>query len=279
VISGHLIVTLERLRDSLGDLRKSIRDRLARPDSQVTASDLRDTAAKLAEKWLTTLAVAPEIVEHISSDYLADLNVHFQRLLSASEKATLRSKYEAEIRAILHGFTLNVVVPMKRARANPLKRGIAEAVSVPNVGEPFRPSAFLGHSFATEDKIVADCVRETLESIGVKVVTGEKPEAESISEKVKRRIEAQHIFVGLFTRREKIVGKKQWATSGWIIDEKAYALGKSKKLILLKEDGVVNIGGLQGDHEYIEFTRDRLDFPLRRLLQLFDIRTTAFRSD
>jgi hypothetical protein len=49
-------------------------------------------------------------------------------------------------------------------------------------------------------------------------------------------------------------------------DEKAYA--SRKKLILLVE-GVESIGGIQGDHEYIEFNRDKLAQAIIALLQLF----------
>ena len=48
---------------------------------------------------------------------------------------------------------------------------------------------------------------------------------------------------------------------------------------MLKEDGVDNIDALQGDHEYLEFTRDRVDYLLRRLLQMFDIRAVGLRSE
>jgi hypothetical protein len=174
---------------------------------------------------------------------------------------------------------LNVIVPLKRARANPTRHVTTEKAAVASQEGPFKPSAFVGHSFAAEDRAIVDSVKETLESIGITVVTGERPLAEQVSEKVKRRIEGQHIFVGLFTRREKIAGKKQWAASSWIIDEKAYAFGKGKRLVLLKEDGVASIGAIQGDHEYIEFTRDRLEFLLRRLLQMFEIKTTSLRSN
>ena len=90
-------------------------------------------------------------------------------------------------------------------------------------------------------------------------MTGEKPRAASISEKVKRLIEEQSTFVGVFTRRDKIARKSEWTTSAWVLDEKAYALGRQKPLILLKEQGVGSIGGIQGDYEYIEFSREALE--------------------
>ena len=91
------------------------------------------------------------------------------------------------------------------------------------------------------------------------MVTGEKPKADLVSKKVRERIENATYFLGIFTRRDRLKGRREWTTSAWVIDEKAYALANRKKLILLREAGVQSIGGIQGDYEYIEFTRDRLD--------------------
>jgi len=277
VVSSQLVVAVERLRDSLVDLRKNLRDRLSSSTSQVTAIDLKTAAAKISEKWLTNISIDSEFSQVIDSDDVADLNVHFQRLLTASEKSAQRSSYEVPIQAILKDFSLKIVVPLKQAQSQG-PSSLSRRVMAPKK-EDFSATAFLGHSFAADDKIVVDCVRDTLETIGIRVTTGERPTNKSVSEKVKRRIEGQHIFVGLFTRREKIAGKKRWAASPWIVDEKAYALGKGKELILLKEDGVDAFGGLQGDQEYLEFTRDRLDFLVRRLILLFDVSVVGLRAD
>lgn len=56
-----------------------------------------------------------------------------------------------------------------------------------------------------------------------------------------------------------------------MIEEKAYAHGRNKKLILLKEKDVETIGGITGDYEYIEFPRDELGQATLQLLQLFTI--------
>jgi len=71
------------------------------------------------------------------------------------------------------------------------------------------------------------------------------------------------------------VGKKKWSTSTWVIDEKAYA--SRKKLVLLVEEGVESIGGIQGDAEYIEFTREKLAQAVVKLLQLFRLETGGLR--
>lgn len=112
-------------------------------------------------------------------------------------------------------------------------------------------------------------VSRLLTALGFAVLTGEKPRAGTVSKKVRDRIEKSDVFVGLFTRRDKVEGKQEWTTSPWIIDEKAYALAKGKKLVLVKEQGVASIGGLQGDYEYLEF--DRTDMPdlFIRLVETF----------
>ena len=108
--------------------------------------------------------------------------------------------------------------------------------------------------------------------------SGEKPKAERISEKVKKLIDDQHLFVGVFTRRDKIARKREWTTTAWVVDEKAYAVGKGKKLILVKEEGVGSIGGIQGDYEFIEFRRERLEELLVKLLQVFDVNAAGFKQ-
>src|SRR6266566_339474 len=53
-----------------------------------------------------------------------------------------------------------------------------------------------------------------LEAFGVKVAAGEKPRAERIFEKVKKQIEGQYLSVGIFTKRDKISAKEEWAGRG-----------------------------------------------------------------
>lgn len=266
MIDEQIILKAERLRDELVDFRKLIHSRYRKGSQQVSAGECREQAARLAETWLVELATNQEIGVRIGVDVLADFNVHFQRMLTFAEHATIRSRYDAELPSILNNYSVNVILPLKKSRG--------KAVSTPsqlvlvNTGVH---SAFVGQSFNPNDKRINECVFEVLDALGVKVVTGEKPKAERISEKVKKLIEQQSIFVGVFTRRDKIARKKEWTTSAWVIDEKAYALGRQKRLILLKEHGVDSIGGIQGDYEYIEFSRDSLEQLAVRLILLFEL--------
>jgi hypothetical protein len=272
----QLIVAAKRLGTDLRDLKSLLRKSYRNPTRQVISSDIRETASTLAETWIRDFAQRQEIACCVAAKYLADLNVHFQRILVFTEKATVRSKYDQEIGFILKDYTASFVVPLMQdgARIAPDADAADAAVKPTAVGqidaEGFRPTAFIGHSFAVKDVLLVEMVTATLGAIGVKVVTGHKPRADRISAKVKDLIDGQHMFVGIFTRGDRLVGKKEWSTSAWVIDEKAYA-SASKKLILLKEAGVESIGGIQGDYEYIEFDRNKFDLAILSLLQLFKL--------
>lgn len=286
MIDDQIVLTVERLRDDLVELRQELRRRYRDPARQVTAKDLRERATRSAETWMVELGVREDIRSLVPSDYLADLNVQFQRLLTSAEHASQRKRYDAAIGAILSRFTLDLVIPLKRARGevasgstSPMAeaRRQADSPAPTHVDSAFDGKAFVGHSFLPSDKRVADCVIQSLSAIGVSVITGEKPKAERISEKVKKLIEEQHLFVGVFTRRDRIARKREWTTTPWVVDEKAYAVGKGKKLILIKEEGVGSIGGIQGDYEFIEFSRDRLEELPVKLVQVFDVSATGLR--
>ncbi len=283
MIDEALILTLQRLRDDLGNFRFELRSRYSDPKRQVTASDLKEVAARMAETWMVRVAQVPDVKFAIDSNYLADLNVHFQRILTFSEKASTRARYDLEIKSILRDFTIKLVIPLKQLRQEPAippsrSGATGQLLASPTILSDWKPTAFLGHSFSSSDASIVACVRGVLEVIGIIVTTGEKPKADRVSEKVKTRIDAQFHFVGLFTRRDKLEGRNEWTTSPWLIDEKAYAVGKGKKLILLKEDGVTSIGGIQGDYEYVEFSRTKLEELVLRILEFFDVGAVGLRS-
>jgi hypothetical protein len=273
MIDEQFILTAERLRDDLADFGRSLRERYSKKSRPVSGDEHRKLAARLAETWLVELATSQEFAAAIGAAVLADLNVHFQRMLTFAEHATIRSRYETELRSILADYSVKVILPLKQSRGR--------TISTPKLLGPDKTiahSVFLGQSFSENDRKVNQCVSDTLNALGLKVVTGEKPKADQISEKVKRLIEEQSIFVGIFTRRDKITRKPEWTTSAWVIDEKAYAVGSQKRLILFKEQGVGSIGGIQGDYEYIEFSRDSLEQMAIRLIELFELTNIGLRK-
>jgi hypothetical protein len=265
MIDDSFVLKVERLRDSLQDLRERVRTRYRLPNSQVVSDEIRSDAAKAAESWMVEIAPRGSVAKAIGDDTLADLNIEFQRLLTYSEQATLRKKYDAAFKRILTDFRVRVIIPLKRQRDQRVASPAPVPVSTANQGTI--RSIFVGHSFGKDDNVVNDVVLRFLSAYGLDVITGERPSASTVSAKVRSRIEQCDAFLGIFARRDKIARKAEWLPSPWIVDEKAYALAKNKKLILLRELGVQSIGGLQGDYEYLEFERTNMADLLVRLLE------------
>ena len=266
----HTILAAERLRDELTELRSTLRKKY-KSNSQVTSDRFRQQAASLAEKWLVGLGTDDEVNLALGDPVFADLNVHFQRVLTFSEHATTRSRYDTELRHILNNYSTTVVLPLKQMR------GKTSAIKTRSFSPAAENTVFVGQSFDPSDSHVNSSIGDVLTALGLTVVTGERPRADKISEKVKSLIEQQSIFVGIFTRRDKIARKAEWATSTWVIDEKAYAVGLQKPLILLKEQGVTSIGGIQGEYEYIEFSRDALELAVLKLIKLFSLKNNGLQ--
>lgn len=125
--------------------------------------------------------------------------------------------------------------------------------------------AFVGHSFDDKDKEIVREIIEHIKSLNVKCETGERPQHGYVSEKIKKRIINNDIFVGIFTCDKKILlenGQSSneyfYATSNWVIQESGFAIAENKKLIFLVEKGIYKFPKLQGDQEYITFSRDLL---------------------
>jgi hypothetical protein len=70
------------------------------------------------------------------------------------------------------------------------------------------------------------------EDITLDIDSGERPDARSISEKIKTRIIDCDIFLGIFTKRERLGDTDEYATSQWVFEEKTYAVGLNKKIWL-----------------------------------------------
>jgi tetratricopeptide (TPR) repeat protein len=131
-------------------------------------------------------------------------------------------------------------------------------------------TAFVGHGFNDADLDVVEFFKSLLSELSVKIITGERPEAGSVSQKVKERISQAELFVGILTRKEK-VDENHWTTSDWVIDERTHAAALGKKVILLKEKGIELKGGIHGDSEYIEFDREQLHRAAIKLIQMVAI--------
>lgn len=278
---AHLIVEIRRLGSDLRDLKSLLRKAYPKATQQVVSGDIRERASGLAESWLADLSQRPELAAHVPEEHLSELNIHFQRILVYAEHATVRRRYDTEIATALRDYTAQLVVPLMQAGQSqrPLASATTRAVLTREPsGEDFKATAFVGHSFGDGDMPLVNTVVETLRALGVQVETGLKPKADRISEKVKRLIDRQYLFVGIFTRRDKLEGKKSWSTSAWVIDEKAYAYGRNRKLILLKEADVESIGGIQGDYEFLEFSRENFHQAILGLIQIFSVSVRGLRE-
>jgi hypothetical protein len=152
----QLTVAARRLKTDLHDLKLSLRRAYGSPTQQVASADLRNTATTLAEIWIADLSQRPEVLAACSGKYLADLDVHFQRLLTFGERATIRRRYDEEIKAILIRYTEDLVVPLMQnaGRVRPADpgdngngNGSAPKLVKPVVradAEGFQPTAFIG---------------------------------------------------------------------------------------------------------------------------------------
>ena len=160
-----------------------------------------------------------------------------------------------------------------------------------------RLSAFVGHSFVDEDKEVTSRLLRVLTSISdlmqdFEWESAELAEPKALSIKVREKMKGKNLFIGICTAREATIelGKlrrRSWPngaevvaaqvdcqskTSDWIIQEIGMAVGRDMQIILLLEEGLRAPGGLQGDLEYIPFSRrepekciDKLSSMLRSL--------------
>jgi hypothetical protein len=122
----------------------------------------------------------------------------------------------------------------------------------------YRPKVFVGHSFKTQDDEIVRKFLTLFTSEGFECETGERPEADNVNEKVKRRIIENEGVIIIFTKDEKISERNEWTAPPWLIDEKAFAIANGKPILLFFEDviGQRQREGIQGNLEYIIFNRD-----------------------
>jgi len=117
--------------------------------------------------------------------------------------------------------------------------------------------------------------------LGLTWGTAEPAEIESVSQKVRQRIDECDVFVGIFTRRHPIFSEDfgmernsqspgepvAWTGPPWLFQESGYALKAGKKLMLFRETGV-ELPGLQGDLEYIPYDPASPDSAWARAIEM-----------
>jgi tetratricopeptide (TPR) repeat protein len=161
--------------------------------------------------------------------------------------------------------------------------------------------AFVGHSFTPDDAALVDSFLKYLSAISEMHPSfswqhAERAEPRVIDEKVLELFSDKTLFIAICTRKERVISSSaldraflrprrlvadeaafDWKTSDWIIQEIGLAIGLGLPVVLLVEDGVRSPGGLQGNLEYIVFTRDAPEKAFPKLLEM--IGTLSPRTD
>lgn len=111
-------------------------------------------------------------------------------------------------------------------------------------------SVFLSYHFA--DKEYLEGLKVLLEENGFVIKTGQDANT-FISQAILEGIRSCEFFVSLMTKADE---KKDgtFTTSPWLLEEKGAALAMGKKIVLMVEENVSDMGGLQGDWQQIRFT-------------------------
>lgn len=153
-------------------------------------------------------------------------------------------------------------------------------------------AAFVGHSFDKSDeaivsKFLAFFVRVAKMPIGFSWEHAEDAEPKLLSQKVREKMAGKNLFIGICTAKETVVPSSSLSrpflmrnslrapdsefaqkTSDWILQEIGCAFGKDMHIILLKEEGLREPGGIQGDLEYITFDRSNPEGSFNQVLDM-----------
>jgi hypothetical protein len=144
------------------------------------------------------------------------------------------------------------------ADRNPAHSGVALATEVEEIvsrmlaqkgSSAAKRSVFLSYRFAEKEYV--EGLRQLLEQEGFVTVTGLSANT-YISQAVLQRIKDSEFFLCLMTR-DKAKADGTFTTSPWLLEEKGAALALGKRIVLMVEEGVDDVGGLQGDWQRIHF--------------------------
>ena len=113
---------------------------------------------------------------------------------------------------------------------------------------------FLSISFSEKDRDINDYFKNILTALNIEFETGERYSKDSISEKIKKRIDNSDIIIVIYVKRDELKDGGHTAPS-WLINELAYAQGKGKDVIAVVEEGINDIAGLKTEKEIIYFKR------------------------
>jgi hypothetical protein len=112
-----------------------------------------------------------------------------------------------------------------------------------------KKSVFLSYRFAESEYVGG--FTKLLEQNGFSVATGRSSNT-YVSRAILDRIRQCEFFVCIMTK-DKRKEDGTYTTSPWLLEEKGAALAFGKQIVLMVEEGVSDIGGLQGDWQRIHF--------------------------
>jgi hypothetical protein len=122
-------------------------------------------------------------------------------------------------------------------------------IATPQQSNVEAKTVFVSFSFEETDYIGG--IRQLLEQRGLRVITGDRANS-SISASIIERIKKSECFLCIMTK-DKRKEDGAYTTSPWLLEEKGAALALGKPIVLMVEEGVDEIGGLQGDWQRIHF--------------------------
>ncbi len=192
---------------------------------------------------LTPIASFPDEVKAIIKACQRDLSYNL-----TDEKIT---KLQNELTTIQSTTTATTAsVPLS------VLQDIQKQLEVIKAHQPKEPTTvksktvFLSYRFAENEYV--EGLTTFLKRDGFEISTGQNANT-YISQAILERIRSCEFFVCLMTRADE---KKDgtYTTSSWLLEEKGAALAMGKRIVLMVEEGVNDIGGLQGDWQRIHFT-------------------------
>jgi len=123
---------------------------------------------------------------------------------------------------------------------------------------------FIATGFDPLSRRRAKSVEESLRTLGIEVVYGDKLSGDRISDGVKKRIDESNCLIALLTRHEP---KKSggWTTHPWVMEEAIFAYAKKIKVLYVVEKNVA-LGGIAGDVEKVMFNPHSFETALPQIL-------------
>jgi len=114
---------------------------------------------------------------------------------------------------------------------------------------------FLAYGYNARDRWIEEFVFPIIEAFGSEAVHGGDLAGQAIPEAVRALINSSDALIAFATRRDP-TGNGQFTTHRWVTDELAHAIGQGKQVIEIREQGVIDQGGVAGDRQRLEYQED-----------------------